>query len=71
MRRRTKEMIKRITKECNMTPAQRNKALIEEQVAKFKARGGKVKYLQATDENIHEFVSGNENPLTAIEFLQA
>jgi len=71
MRRQTKEMIKRIAESCNMTPAQRNKALIDEAIENFKARGGRVTRLQATEDNFHAFVSVSDTAIQAIEFLQA
>lgn len=43
-----------------MTPAQRNKAILDEQIERFIARGGKIKRVEASPENFESFVNATD-----------
>lgn len=70
MRRIDKERARKVLEFMNLTREQRERELINEQIEKFKARGGKIKRLQANDNNYVDFMS-HVSPTESLEYLEA
>ncbi len=72
MRRSTKELLKSIHESFNMSPGERNQAIIEEQKRKFSARGGTIKRINIFDIRSWELndIMCHGSRLEAVDFLR-